>query len=99
MSSKLQKDFKVIKKLQEDFLQSQILPAPNSLWKHYKGGVYRVIDNLMFEEDCSPLVRYENVDHSMPMQWARRFISWNETVKNEDGVFVPRFMLIKEQKD
>lgn len=35
-------------------------PPVGSRWRHFKGGVYRVLDNVVLEEDCDHLVVYQS---------------------------------------
>ena len=69
-------------------------PEINSLYKHYKGNVYRVVCIARHSEDLSELVVYS--DASVPEKiWARPLEMWSETVE-VNGVSVERFKKIGE---
>ena len=61
------------------------------IYRHYKGGIYEVIDIAKHSETLEVLVIYKNVVSGDC--WARPISMWNETVKQE-GRIVPRFQRI-----
>jgi hypothetical protein len=53
-------------------------PLPGSVWRHRKGGVYRIVANAIREADHVPLVVYrceypqgEFFDRKLTITWAR----------------------------
>lgn len=38
-------------------------PPVGSRWKHFKGGTYRVVDNLVMESDLTHVVYYVSEEH------------------------------------
>ncbi len=67
---------------------SEMIP-PESLWRHYKGGVYRVVCIAFDEETLDFEVVYEPID-SPEIHFTRRMVIWLESVDWE-GVALPRF--------
>lgn len=65
-------------------------PVICSKYRHYKGGIYEVIELAIFENTLTPMVIYRNADGTA---WARTFDDWNATV-DVDGKSVKRFTLI-----
>ncbi len=61
------------------------------IYRHYKGGIYEVIDTAKHSETLETLVIYKNVTSGDC--WARPISMWNETVEQE-GRIVPRFQRI-----
>ena len=64
------------------------IPA-GSIWRHYKGNCYCVIDLALHSETLEPLVIYRDVDCPEKV-WARPLSMWEETV-SVGGVRRPRF--------
>lgn len=66
-------------------------PEMGGYYKHYKGGLYRVITMATHTENDEKLVIYKSIPfgsiHARPID------SWNEKVKGE-GEFIERFELI-----
>ena len=62
----------------------------SGLYRHYKGGVYRVVCVAHHSETLEDMVVYEAVDGSTGF-WVRPASMWNETVTAADGRTVPRF--------
>jgi len=62
----------------------------NGIYRHYKGGVYRVVDFARHSESLEELVIYKNVETGDC--WARPIGMWNETVLY-NGAELPRFQL------
>lgn len=63
-------------------------PLPGQRWRHYKGGIYRVIGCARHTEDDTILVVYEDADR----RWAWPLSQWHETMP--DGK--PRFQKLEE---
>jgi len=61
-------------------------------FKHYKGGIYTVIDVALHTEDCSSLVIYKA--HSDGTLWARPLDMFLETITHQ-GKIIPRFETIR----
>lgn len=55
----------------KDNIQLQLAggPAPGSRWRHFKGGTYRVVDNVALESTLTHLVIY--VSEQTGGRWAR----------------------------
>lgn len=67
-------------------------PAPGTLFRHYKGNLYRVVAIAVHSETLEPLVVYRDERHPEKM-WARPLAMWQETV-TVDGRPLPRFALV-----
>ena len=65
---------------------------PGQIWRHFKGGVYRVLYLAMHSETAEKLVIYTSDDGGDAV-WARPAYMWLETVER-DGKSQPRFELI-----
>lgn len=62
-------------------------PIKGELWKHYKGGLYRILEVGTYESTMEPVVIYESLkDGSV---WVRPTHIFLSTV-DENG-YVPRF--------
>jgi hypothetical protein len=68
-------------------------PAAGSLWRHYKGGEYRVLAACVREDTLEPLVLYRSLARGTC--WARTLENWRQTVL-VDGQQVPRFTQLEE---
>lgn len=65
--------------------------VPGSLWRHYKGAVYRVLGLCRIEAGNVPAVRYTANTTASPVEWVRPASEWLEPVDGHG----PRFMQIK----
>lgn len=65
---------------------------PGQIWRHFKGGVYRVLCLAKHSETGEELVIYTSDDGGGTV-WARPASMWLETVER-DGKSQPRFELI-----
>lgn len=65
---------------------------PGQIWRHFKGGVYRVLYLAMHSETAEELVIYTSNDGGGAV-WARPAYMWLETVER-DGKSQPRFELM-----
>ncbi|MBR6808290.1 MAG: DUF1653 domain-containing protein [Clostridia bacterium] len=63
------------------------------IYRHYKGGVYELLDVARHSETLEKLIIYRNVETGET--WARPVHMWNETVE-VDGESVVRFQLVDE---
>ena len=65
----------------------------NGIYRHFKGGIYRVIGVGRHSEDLSPMVVYQSVaDGGI---WVRPVQMWDEKVEH-NGEIVPRFSRISD---
>ena len=71
-----------------------ILPG---LYRHFKGGLYRVEGVARHSETLEEMVVYRAL-YGEGGLWVRPASMWNETVTHE-GVFQPRFALVKEGEE
>ena len=65
---------------------------PGQIWRHFKGGVYRVLYLAKHSETGEDLVIYTSNDGGGTV-WARPASMWLETVER-DGKNQPRFELM-----
>ena len=71
-----------------------ILPG---LYRHFKGGLYRVEGVARHSETLEEMVVY-HVLYGEGGLWVRPASMWNEAVTHE-GVLQPRFELVKEGEE
>ena len=64
-------------------------PAVGSRYRHYKGGMYTVVENVIHEAALEHLVIYKDAEGNV---WARAFDDWSAVVE-VDGKKIPRFAL------
>ena len=66
-------------------------PEPGSLYRHYKGGLYKVLFLSTHTETKEVLVNYQSIHfgsyHSRPLE------SWNGNVKDDGLQNIERFKL------
>lgn len=65
------------------------------LYRHYKGGVYRVLGTFRHTETDESFVAYEDIDDTAK-KWVRPESMFHESVVVE-GTAVPRFMPVSEK--
>ncbi len=65
------------------------------IYRHFKGGIYEVVDIALHSETLEEMVVYKNVENGKC--WVRPASMWNETVEFE-GKIVNRFAFV-EKKD
>lgn len=72
------------------------IPQHNFIYRHYKGGIYKVITNALHCETQSPLVVYQSLDDDRV--WARSLEDFTAILgDNSDGVtWFYRFDLLTE---
>ncbi|MBE6590108.1 MAG: DUF1653 domain-containing protein [Ruminococcaceae bacterium] len=78
-------------------MKAEIKPIESDIrgiYRHYKGGTYRVICMAHHSETLEDMVVYEPLDGTTGY-WVRPASMWNEAVC-VDGVIRPRFEKIKE---
>ena len=66
------------------------LPQPGSLWKHYKGEIYVVMCTGIRESNEEFEVCYYSLKNPLKCPWVRPLNEWNETVVHANES-VPRF--------
>ena len=71
-----------------------ILPG---LYRHFKGGLYRVEGVALHSETLEEMVVYRAL-YGEGGLWVRPAAMWNETVTHE-GVLQPRFAPVKEGEE
>ncbi len=75
---------------------SEPLPAlveiPKGLYRHYKGGMYEVIDTVRHSESLEPMTLYRTLYGERGL-WVRPAGMFLETIEH-DGVKQPRFLRI-----
>lgn len=69
-------------------------PIKPGLYRHFKGGEYRVLYTATHSETLEPLVVYQALYGEKGI-WVRPAAMWNETVQR-DGRVVKRFTYIGE---
>ena len=67
------------------------MPKPRTVWRHYKGNVYVIVDVATHTEDDCPMVIYRARYGNRRRTWARPLAMWYEDVGG-----VPRFEPIAE---
>lgn len=75
-------------------------PVKLGLYRHFKGGIYKVIANGFMEKDNTPIVVYENPKTGKV--WVRSLLDFNTMVQNRGldgpGDLVPRFTYLGGRK-
>lgn len=74
----------------QSVLQATITPQCGSVWKHYKGSLYKIKGLVIQEATEEIAVCYEAVVNPLPIPWSRTLREWNEEVEH-NGVVLPRF--------
>jgi hypothetical protein len=78
-------------------MPDEILPpliiAPPGRYRHYRGGLYEVVDTVRHSETCEPMTLYRALYGENGL-WVRPAAMFLETV-NIDGVVQPRFTRIE----
>lgn len=70
-----------------------VLPPVGSMWRHYKGGYYRIEGYTVREFDGRLQVVYSDYYHPRQFPWNRPFAEWAEKVE-AGGVKLKRFSYI-----
>ena len=66
------------------------LPTVGAVYKHYKGGLYRVLGIGKHTESKGDIVLYQSIDHGS--FWARPLREWNDRIPiARQGATIPRF--------
>jgi hypothetical protein len=66
-----------------------LLETPNGLYRHYKGGMYRVLGTVRHSESLEPMTLYQAL-YGQQGLWVRPAAMFGETV-TIDGQTQPRF--------
>lgn len=69
--------------------------AHNAVWRHYKGGYYRVLCEALHTETSEPLVVYQCLYGKFTMCARPRDMFLND-VEVETGLTVPRFEYVRQ---
>jgi hypothetical protein len=71
-----------------------LIPTPRGRYRHYKGGLYEVIDTVRHSETLEPMTLYRALygEHGL---WVRPAAMFSEDVE-VGGVRQPRFSLISD---
>lgn len=59
------------------------MPLSGTLWRHYKGHLYRVVGSALHSETTEPLVLYQSA-HGDQTIWARPVSMWHNIVSIGD---------------
>jgi hypothetical protein len=70
-----------------------LIVTPPGRYRHYKGGMYEVVDTVRHSETCEPMTLYRALYGENGL-WVRPAAMFLETV-NIDGVEQPRFTRIE----
>ncbi len=72
------------------------IPQHNSIYRHYKGGIYKVIANALHCETQLPLVVYQSLDDSKT--WTRSLEDFTAILgdNSDGGTYFYRFDLLTE---
>jgi hypothetical protein len=83
-----------IPKLPDAELRDRLTACPEigSLFRHYKGGMYRVVGVAIAEATQEPLVIYMSA--ASELRFARPLSEWNELVEH-DGCLMARFKAVE----
>lgn len=71
-----------------------MIPTPPGTWRHYKGGLYRVIGDARHSETLEPMTLYQAL-YGEGGLWVRPAAMFREDVVI-DGVRQPRFQRISD---
>lgn len=69
-----------------------LVEVPKGLYRHYKGGMYEVIDTVRHSESLEPMTLYRALYGERGL-WVRPAAMFLETIVHE-GVEKPRFLRI-----
>jgi hypothetical protein len=72
------------------------IPQHNFIYRHYRGGIYKVIANALDCETKSPLVIYKSLDNGQV--WARSRLNFTAILgdNSDGGTYFYRFDLLTE---
>ncbi|MGE4583994.1 MAG: DUF1653 domain-containing protein [Sphaerochaeta sp.] len=68
-------------------------PMKKGLYRHFKGGMYEVVDTVIDSESLETMVLYRPIGTAY--LWVRPYTMFCESVESE-GVVKPRFSFISE---
>lgn len=87
-------DLDILRKQLRERFEGSSIPKPQSLWKHYKGDIYKV-DSVGIRESTLELeVCYRTAENPLECHWIRPLSEWHQKVHYND-VEVTRFTLIE----
>lgn len=69
----------------------------SGIYRHAKGGIYKLLFVARHSEDLSPMAIYESLN-SPSGYWARPMDMWDEIVER-DGILLPRFAFLAKDED
>ena len=72
-----------------------LIETPKGLYRHYKGGQYRVLGTVRHSEDLQAMTLYQALYGEQGL-WVRPAAMFNETVDIK-GVIQPRFTWLGEE--
>lgn len=75
-----------------------VVPAmlAKGIYRHFKGGLYEVVDTVINSESLETMVLYRPLDS--PYFWVRPYSMFCSTVER-NGEVLKRFTLLKERED
>jgi hypothetical protein len=87
----------------KDALARLTEPLPGQVFRHYKGGYYRVTKLSVDEATCMGLVTYESADYPGPIDTTRTLADFVEVIEVEPlvlsqktlAVYRPRFLRVE----
>lgn len=65
------------------------VPLVRSLYRHHKGGLYKIIAVATLESTNMAVVVYRGA--GTRQNWVRPLAEWHDLVQDKDGRLVPRF--------
>ena len=71
-----------------------LIETPKGLYRHYKGGQYRVLGTVRHSEDLQPMTLYQALYGEQGL-WVRPAAMFTE-VANFNGLVQPRFVRISD---
>jgi hypothetical protein len=80
---------KVTRKAEQAYTSSQA-PERGSHWRHYKGGEYEVLYNVILDSTGQHYIVYRDRDSGDV--WARLADQWEQEVTDNEGISCPRFL-------
>ena len=75
-------------------VREELSVEPKQCYRHYKGGIYYVLEVAVKEDTLEPLIIYRSKEKEYV--WARTYENFCESVQ-VDGKIVKRFTLLDKQ--
>lgn len=63
------------------------IPAHGTYWRHYKGGLYKIIGHGIIEATEEPAVIYQDATNMLSAFWIRPLANWHEDVPTHGARF------------